>query len=72
MRKDGVEHKDLGVTYFDKRSTDIKAKRLVSNWPSSDTRSSYRPWWSSMRPIRRSRRLARLIEPITGERLVSA
>jgi len=30
MLKDGVEHKDLGVSYFDKRSTDIKAKRLVA------------------------------------------
>jgi transposase len=30
MLKDGVEHKDLGASYFDKRSTDIKAKRLVA------------------------------------------
>jgi transposase len=30
MLKDGVEHKDLGVDYFDKRSTGIKAKYLVA------------------------------------------
>ena len=28
--KDGVEHKDLGASYFDKRSTNFKAKRSVA------------------------------------------
>ena len=30
MLKNGVEHRDLGADYFDKRSTDLKAKRLVT------------------------------------------
>src|ERR1039458_1271595 len=30
MLKDGVEHHDLGGDHFDRRSTDIKAKRLVA------------------------------------------
>jgi len=30
MLKDGTEHQDLGVAYFDHRSTDVKAKRLVA------------------------------------------
>jgi transposase len=30
MLTDGVEHHDLGGDYFDRRSTDIKAKRLVA------------------------------------------
>jgi transposase len=30
MLKDGVEHQDLGADHFDKRSTNIKAKRLVA------------------------------------------
>jgi transposase len=30
MLKDGVEHNDLGANHFDQRSTDLKAKRLVS------------------------------------------
>jgi transposase len=30
MLKDGVEHHDLGAGHFDRRSTDIKAKRLVA------------------------------------------
>jgi hypothetical protein len=29
MLTDGIEHHDLGGDYFDRRSTDIKAKRLV-------------------------------------------
>jgi transposase len=28
--KDGVEHHDLGADHFDRRSTDVKAKRLVA------------------------------------------
>ena len=30
MLKDGTEHRDLGADHFDRRSTDIKAKRLVA------------------------------------------
>jgi transposase len=30
MLKDGVEHHDLGADHFDRRSTDVKAKRLVA------------------------------------------
>jgi len=30
MLKDGAEHHDLGPDHFDRRSTDLKAKRLVS------------------------------------------
>jgi transposase len=30
MLKDGVDHHDLGADHFDRRSTDIKAKRLVA------------------------------------------
>jgi hypothetical protein len=30
MLKDGVEHHDLGVDHFDRRATDVKAKRLVA------------------------------------------
>jgi transposase len=30
MLKNGVEHKDLGANHFDKRSADIKAKRLLA------------------------------------------
>jgi transposase len=30
MLKDGVEHRDLGANYFDRRSTEVKAKRLVA------------------------------------------
>jgi len=30
MLKDGAEHHDLGADHFDRRSTDIKAKRLVA------------------------------------------
>jgi transposase len=30
MLKDGVEHHDLGANHFDRRSNDIKAKRLVA------------------------------------------
>jgi hypothetical protein len=30
MLKDGFEHKDLDARHFDKRSTNIKAKRFVA------------------------------------------
>jgi transposase len=30
MLKDGTEHQDLGADHFDRRSTDVKAKRLVA------------------------------------------
>jgi menaquinone-dependent protoporphyrinogen IX oxidase len=30
MLKDGTQHHDLGAGHFDRRSTDIKAKRLVA------------------------------------------
>jgi transposase len=30
MLKNGVEHHDLGVDHFDRRATDVKAKRLVA------------------------------------------
>jgi transposase len=30
MLKDGVEHHDLGADHFDRRSTEVKAKRLVA------------------------------------------
>lgn len=30
MLKDGTQHHDLGVNHFDSRSTDVKAKRLVT------------------------------------------
>jgi transposase len=30
MLKDGTEHRDLGASYFDRRSIDAKANRLVS------------------------------------------
>ena len=30
MLKNGDEHHDLGVDHFDRRATDVKAKRLVS------------------------------------------
>jgi hypothetical protein len=30
MLKDGTEHQDLGPNYFDRRSTEIKAKRLAA------------------------------------------
>jgi hypothetical protein len=30
MLKDGTEHQDLGPDHFDRRSTDLKAKRLVA------------------------------------------
>jgi hypothetical protein len=30
MLKDGVEHHDLGADHFDKRSNELKAKRLVA------------------------------------------
>jgi transposase len=28
--KDGTQHQDLGADHFDRRSTDVKAKRLVA------------------------------------------
>jgi hypothetical protein len=28
--KNGVEHHDLGADHFDRRATDVKAKRLVA------------------------------------------
>jgi hypothetical protein len=30
MLKDGTEHQDLGADHFDRRSTEVKAKRLVA------------------------------------------
>jgi len=30
MLKDGTEHQDLGADHFDRRSTEIKAKRLAA------------------------------------------
>jgi transposase len=30
MLKDGTEHKDLGADHFDRRSTEVKAKRLIA------------------------------------------
>ena len=30
MLKNGTEHHDLGADHFDRRATDVKAKRLVS------------------------------------------
>jgi transposase len=30
MLKDGTEHQDLGANHFDRRSVDIKAKRLAA------------------------------------------
>lgn len=30
MLKNGVAHQDLGIDHFDRRSTEIRAKRLVA------------------------------------------
>jgi hypothetical protein len=30
MLKDGTAHQDLGANYFDRRSVDIKARRLAA------------------------------------------
>jgi hypothetical protein len=30
MLKNGVEHQDLGLDHFDRRSTEIRANRLVA------------------------------------------
>ena len=30
MLKDGTEHRDLGADHFDRRPTEVKAKRLVA------------------------------------------
>jgi transposase len=30
MLKNGTEHRDLGADHFDRRSTDIKARRLAA------------------------------------------
>jgi transposase len=30
MLKDSTEHRDLGANHFDRRSADVKAKRLVA------------------------------------------
>src|SRR5271166_5812094 len=43
MLKDGTLHQDLGADHFDRRSTEIKAKRLVAQLLSSASRSSFSP-----------------------------
>jgi hypothetical protein len=39
MLKKGTEHEDLGADHFDRRSTEIKARRLAPRSKSSASRS---------------------------------
>lgn len=43
MLKDGTEHKDLGINHFDRRSTEIKANRLVAQLAKLGYQASLQP-----------------------------
>ena len=43
MLKDGTEHQDLGIDHFDRRTTDVKAKRLVAQLAKLGFHAEIRP-----------------------------
>ena len=43
MLKDGTFHQDLGADHFDRRSTEVKAKRLARSSQSLATKSRFSP-----------------------------
>ena len=44
MLKDGTQHQDLGAHHFDRRSKDLKVKRLVTQLANLSFNKKLSPW----------------------------